>query len=84
MSLQEFERMGFGEFFTRYNGFTRQRRERLKELRLLMWSAMVMHSKKRLKPEDIIKIDDDNPRTQSRPASKEEFENLKNRFKIVA
>lgn len=83
LSLQEFERMGFGEFFTRYNGLTRQRKERLKELRLLMWSGMVMHSKRRLKPEDIINIDD-KPRTQSRPASKEEFEDLKNRFKIVA
>lgn len=55
----EFERMSWGEFMCRHRGHIRAHEQRTRELRMLMWSAIAPHSRKRLKPQDIMQLPED-------------------------
>lgn len=80
MGAGEFERMSYGEFMCRFNGFTRQKEEALSSLRMVMWSAIAPHSKKKLKPEDIIKLPSERRPKKVEYMTKERFNELKEKW----
>jgi hypothetical protein len=80
LTRRGFERMEFGEFMCAYLGHSRKREQMLSDLRLIVWSNLAPNSKKKLKPEDIIRLPGDSKKP-SKPDMKvnarERFENLK-------
>ena len=66
LTRKEFERMTWGEFTCRYRGWIRRRERGLEDLRLLVWSGIAPHSRRRIRPQDIIKL----------PGDKREFERV--------
>jgi hypothetical protein len=80
LSQLEFERMTWGEFQCRYRGFLRKREARLQDARLIMWAAIAPHTKKKLKPEDLISLPCDRRRGPYKLMDKERYEELKKKW----
>lgn len=51
--------MEFGEFMCRYLGHARKREQMLSDLRLIVWSNIAPHSKKKIRPQDVIRLPGD-------------------------
>lgn len=72
--------MEFGEFMCAYLGHARKREQMLSDLRLIVWSNIAPHSKKKIKPSDIISLPGDSNKPNKpelKVNSRERFENLK-------
>jgi hypothetical protein len=79
LSRRGFETMEFGEFMCMYLGHARKREQRLSDLRLILWANLAPHSKKKIKPEELIRLPSDNKkhRPELKVNSRERFEKLK-------
>ena len=75
LSRDQFERMEFGEFICRVQGRHRSRLRELEDLRLIVWASLAPHSKKKLKPTDVFKLDGDG-RKDVKPMAKERLKEL--------
>lgn len=79
LTRRGFETMEFGEFMCAYLGHARKREQMLADLRLVLWSNLIPHSKKKIKPEDLIRLPSDNKKgkPELKVNSRERFEKLK-------
>ena len=78
MTREQFERMEFGEFWCRVLGRQRGRMQELEDLRLVVWSALAPHSKKKLRPQDVFSLPGDGKRKGKAavPMTKEMMQDL--------
>lgn len=78
LTREQFERMEFGEFICRMLGRQRKRLQELEDLRLIVWSGLAPHSKKRLRPQDVFRLDSDGRQRNkdSTPITKERMQTL--------
>ena len=81
LSREEFERMTWGEFQCMYRGHIREQERRLHETRLIMWAAVRPHSKKKIKPEDLLPLPmDSRAAIGAEKISKERYNELKEKW----
>ncbi len=74
--------MTWGEFQCRLRGWQRWQEARLNEVRLVMWAAISPHSKRRLRPQDIMELPMDSRKRFRRSdlISKEKYKELIERW----
>jgi len=77
LTREIFERMEFGEFMCMVLGRQRRRRQELEDMRMVVWACLAPHSKKKLRPTDIFRLEGEGKRRkEAAPMTKDRMQQL--------
>ena len=76
--------MCLSEFFVYSEGVSKREQLQLDITRRIMWASIAPHTKKKIKPQDLIQLPIDDVKKELKPnVSKEEFNRIANKIKAI-